>query len=233
MYRSTVGRGMKEHLAVAHRVDLAAAWIRHSAPLSALLDFVGSRSGHLRVIAGIDRSITEPAALREIMRVGHLRIGRQATGLFHVKFYLYRLRDKTIGWIGSSNLTGGGFETNDELVYEFVDDCDAAHWFEGRWAASLVATPELIQEYEGGYQEPAASSTAGTTINQAKGWGDTRTNSCAGEWPIGIPTCTPCNASMIIGLLQRAAVSASSPKRGAGSIACGRVSLPLQRTRPS
>jgi len=122
----TLSNRLDEHLKNSDRMDLAVAWAADCDALARLCEFA-KNGGTLRAIVGIWGNATHPNALRSIQRCAQLRIVPDSR--FHPKFYLFHQPHHRIGWIGSANLTRGGFEQNEELIYAFSDDDGkAAQW---------------------------------------------------------------------------------------------------------
>ncbi len=139
------------------RIDIAVAWANDCSALEQLCQFAGPDK-RLRTIVGIWGNASHPNALRTIQKCAHLRIVTSAEGLFHPKLYLFHLPDRCVGWIGSANLTGPGFEQNEELVLEFSDDGEVAQWFEERWNSlgDADTTRSILDKYERDWKPPSA-----------------------------------------------------------------------------
>jgi HKD family nuclease len=147
---------LREHLGGCRQIDVAVAWAADCDALEALCDFAASNS--LRAIIGIWGNATHPNALRRVQRCGQLRIATGVEGLFHPKFYLFHRSNGRIGWIGSANLTHGGFGQNEELVYEFSDENGtAAEWFDQCWNSlgDDEDSKNALDEYERRWKPPA------------------------------------------------------------------------------
>ena len=88
----------------------------------------------IRIALGLSMNGTTPGALERLGEFAELRIASPRSGIFHPKFYSFSGRDGTICWVGSSNLTGGGFGGNVELVCEYDDDAGVGQrWFKALW----------------------------------------------------------------------------------------------------
>jgi hypothetical protein len=126
---------LSERLNNCRQIDIAVAWAADCDALETLCEFAsGGKS--LRAIIGIWGNATHPNALRRIQKCAKLRIATGVEGLFHPKFYLFHEPHGRIAWIGSANLTRGGFGQNEELVFEFTDENGkAAKWFNDCWAS--------------------------------------------------------------------------------------------------
>jgi phosphatidylserine/phosphatidylglycerophosphate/cardiolipin synthase-like enzyme len=111
---------------------------------------------HLR--AQLMRGMPTPAdrstlrSLREALADGTVEVKVFTRRALHGKTYLFHRTDlntPTIGFVGSSNLTGPGLAHNFELNVDVVDSAAAADlgaWFEDRWddAFSRPVTDELL-----------------------------------------------------------------------------------------
>ena len=125
--------------------DIAVAWATHCPAIEKLRRFCG-RGGELRIVVGIDGSVTDPTTLRHLQAFARLRVGAArppARGLFHPKYYCFRKSTGSTVWVGSANLTGGGFGGNEELVLECAGDAESKAWFEALWE-SLPAHPDAV-----------------------------------------------------------------------------------------
>lgn len=101
---------------------------------------------------GTDHGVTDPDALKEMMRDGvKTRMMMEYRGVFHPKiFWIERASEHSI-WIGSNNLTDGGFLQNIECAFVITAAGlpDAfRHWFELVHASSEQATSALIDDYQ-------------------------------------------------------------------------------------
>lgn len=71
---------------------------------------------------------------------------------FHPKVYLIKSNDEYVAFVGSANLTDGGFEHNVELNYKISNqaDClDILNWFNSLFKDGYSLSDENINEYEG------------------------------------------------------------------------------------
>jgi len=140
----------------AAQIDVAVAWAGDCDALDALVSFANVRI--LRAIIGIAGNATHPNALRALQKCARLRIHNSDEGLFHPKLYIFRERDTRYCWIGSANLTRGGFGQNNELVFEYEDEEGAAsEWFEKCWNSlpDEEFSGQLLDEYELNWSPPA------------------------------------------------------------------------------
>ena len=102
-------------------------------------------------------NFTDPSTLKRLagFKNGKLRIVPDVPPrIFHPKYYCFN-GERTICWVGSANLTGGGFGGNVELVHEFeLKRKGDRKWFKCLWA-DLEADPwPAILEYEERYTPP-------------------------------------------------------------------------------
>lgn len=135
----------------AKQIDIAVAWARPCDAVEALVESDADK----RIVVGLSNHFTDPITLRRLQESAALRVVPDAPpGIFHPKYYRFR-GDGTICWVGSANLTGGGFGGNDELVHEF--DCDAEEdgsWFEALWDQLDPDPDPVIADYETRYKPP-------------------------------------------------------------------------------
>ena len=141
---------LRERLGECDAVDIAVAWASPCPAVDELREFCG-RGGGLRVVVGIAGNATDPSTLRDLSGSGQLRIGAArppATGIFHPKYYCFRRASGSTVWIGSANLTRGGFGRNDELMLEGMGSEGSAGWFESLWSSLAPDPGEAIAVYE-------------------------------------------------------------------------------------
>lgn len=117
----------------ARQVDIAVAWAKPCDAVDVLVK--GAASGtRIRIAVGLAMNGTNPQTLQRLHESVELRIASPRCGIFHPKFYSFRGHDRAICWVGSSNLTGGGFGGNVELVCEYDDDAEEGQrWFKALW----------------------------------------------------------------------------------------------------
>ncbi len=124
-------RRFTELLDVSTHVDIAVAWARSGSAIDLLLK--RAKDLKIRLVVGLSGNATDPETLHRLMeRDVELRVKTESkNGIFHPKFYRFRGDTGAVCWIGSANLTRGGFENNDELVHEFDDaGNEGGDWFE-------------------------------------------------------------------------------------------------------
>ena len=145
-----------ECLAEATHVDIAVAWATPCDALEALAERA-RRGTAIRIAVGVSGNVTIPTTLRRLQCFADLRIAPSSLqpGIFHPKYFRFRGPDRTICWIGSANLTRGGFGENYELIHEFDDSAgEGQHWFESLWNTLDPDPDTAIGKYEAGYQPP-------------------------------------------------------------------------------
>lgn len=148
----------RKRLDEATQVDIAVAWATSCDALEALVDSAG-RGTNIRIAVGISGNITNPTTLQRLhqqsstsLRVVPLSL---QPGIFHPKYFRFHSPNRTICWIGSANLTRGGFGENYELVHEFEDSSgEGQRWFESLWNTLDPDPRPEIDKYEQNYQPP-------------------------------------------------------------------------------
>ena len=154
--RKNLLKEFSQRLTEAKQVDIAVAWACPCDALEVLADSAGNGIS-IRIAVGISGNITNPTTLRRLQGFANLRIAESAMphGLFHPKYYCFRGPDRTVCWIGSANLTRGGFGENDELIHEFDDSAkEGRRWFKTLWGRLEPDPGPAIDEYEDGWQPP-------------------------------------------------------------------------------
>ncbi len=138
----------------ARRIDIVVAWASSCDEIEAL----AASNADIRAVVGTSGNSTNPSTLRHLTEFANLRIPpNDPPRIFHPKYYLFHGK-KTVCWVGSANLTKGGFGRNVELIHEFdITRKEDREWFECLWA-DLEADPwPAIWEYEARYKPPQRS----------------------------------------------------------------------------
>lgn len=140
----------------ARQVDIAIAWAKRCGAVEALAE--GAAAGkRIRIALGLSMNGTTPEALEHLSEFVELRIASPRSGIFHPKFYSFKGRNGAICWVGSSNLTAGGFGGNVELVCEGDDDAgEGRRWFEALWDDLDPDPKPAIAAYVEAYAPPVA-----------------------------------------------------------------------------
>lgn len=135
----------QKHLSWATEIDIATAWATPNDGLNVLT----SCSSHfqIRSVVGLWGNLTDPFALRELLRIGEVRTA-QANRRFHSKVYIFRGDGKSIAWIGSANFTSGGFGRNEEALFETANTKSVQDWFNALWRQCDQLEPAVIDAYE-------------------------------------------------------------------------------------
>lgn len=172
----------------AKQVDIAVAWASPCDPIDAL----EASGADIRAVVGTSGNSTIPSTLRRLAEFSALRIPAGNTHqifhpMFHPKYYCFH-GETTICWIGSANLTGGGFGTNVELMHEFeLQKPDDLEWFEQLWEDLDPDPWPAIREYEKRYKPPkhtprpapAKRDTALPLLAEIETWRDFVEGLCA------------------------------------------------------
>ncbi len=135
----------------ARRIDIAVAL----ASSCEAIEVLAASGAEIRVIAGTSGNSTNPSTLRHLLEFSELRVPpNNPPQIFHPKYYSFH-GDKSVCWIGSANLTRGGFGGNVELIHEFdLTRMEDQEWFEGFWADLNPDPWPAIFEYEARYTPP-------------------------------------------------------------------------------
>lgn len=147
---------LRKHLKKANHVDIAVAWAK---PCDAIdeLEISAKNNTKIRIAVGLSYNSTNPTTLDRLKEFADLRIGTSpSNGIFHPKYYCFRTPKKTICWVGSANLTNGGFRSNAELIHEFeVKNKEDLKWFELLWKNLEPDPMEEITNYKENYTPPS------------------------------------------------------------------------------
>ena len=68
-------------------------------------------------------------------------------GAFTPKVFIFRGGGNSVAWVGSANFTSGGFEMNDEAVFETSDTESVQNWFDNLWAHTDPLDAAAIDAY--------------------------------------------------------------------------------------
>ena len=148
---------LRKHLKKATHVDIAVAW---AGPCDAVDELeISAKNTKIRIAVGLSYNSTNPTTLDRLKEFADLRIGTSSSnGIFHPKYYCFRTPKRTICWVGSANLTNGGFRSNAELVHEFeVKNKEDLKWFELLWGNLKPDPTEEITKYKENYTPPRHS----------------------------------------------------------------------------
>ena len=143
----------KELACQATKIDIAVAWI---GPCEAV-EVLKNCNAKIRIAVGISGNNTYPDTLEELaaLETTELRIHPyEPPEIFHPKYYCF-YGPKTVCWVGSPNLTFGGFRRNVELISESEISKDRdTDWFESVWNDLDKNPSRLIREYRKRWQKP-------------------------------------------------------------------------------
>jgi hypothetical protein len=186
-------------LQTATEVDIAVAWARTSHALN-LVMAAAQRGTRVRAIIGLSGNHTQPVALRAIDEIGELRIpdGKAAQtaqgGIFHPKIFIFRFSERpAVGWIGSANLTDGGFIKNVEAVWEVAPAKPLEAWFADLWGR-LPRDPEAtIEAYEDTWEPPTPVKQA-TPGERPQDNRPALTDGRPASWPAYVEALSTANA---------------------------------------
>lgn len=137
----------EENLRSAGRVYIASAWATQSWALNRLCEVANDTKLQIRSIIGTYGSATDPDALGRLNNIGELRLVNNQRFLFHPKVYIFIGNEQSCAWIGSANFTSGGFESNEEVVYETSYIDPVIEWFSRRWAECVELPENAIEDY--------------------------------------------------------------------------------------
>ena len=158
-----LSKRFRELASDADRIDIAVAWAR---PCEAIEALAASRA-NIRIAVGISKNFTDPTTLKRLNEIAELRIvSDRSLRIFHPKYYYFQ-GTNTICWVGSANLTGGGFGGNIELVHEFkIKSDEHRDWFESIWGGLESDPTPAIVAYEKNYSAPQRSPRPSNSIGE-------------------------------------------------------------------
>ena len=153
------------HLEWATEVDIAVAWVTSFDAVTALIESAADTK--VRIAVGLSGNYTDPAALKSLEDAEgvELRIVEPPrNGIFHWKYYCFRRDGEARCWVGSANLTRGGFHRNEEVVHEFdAGEAETRQWFEDLWRTLDRDPAEAIVKYCENYEPPERGPFARTS----------------------------------------------------------------------
>ena len=128
--RKALQQRFRELVHRAQKVDTAVAWAKPCDAVDALVE-AAEAGKRILVAVGLSFNGTDPTTLQKLQGSVKQRIVSPPRGIFHPKYFCFRNRNRTTYWVGSTNLSAGGFGGNVELVSEFEDDTkEGQRWFE-------------------------------------------------------------------------------------------------------
>lgn len=165
---------VRSALRFSNRVSIAVSFFRYSGfgLIAEELQEFQDRGGQLRFLASTYMGVTQPEALRALLKfpsvTSRLHLAHQGGGKgqgFHAKMYVIE-DDPAECWIGSSNFTKGGLSTNLEANLRHVGEEEVSTvkaLFDQLWSRNdaLPLTDELIDAYAETVQEITDVASAG------------------------------------------------------------------------
>lgn len=154
---------LEKRLRGAEQVDIAVAWAWTGLHLGLLQQIAADKKNAgckftLRIVVGLDNNMTHPIALSALCELAEVRVTRKGynrRGIFHPKIFLFKAERMSHAWIGSANLTQGGFLHNREAVWETEDTTDIESWFEELWNSVSNASASVVSEYIDKWRQPS------------------------------------------------------------------------------
>ena len=144
------------------QIDIAVAWATTGTALQLLERWKKNHPKRIRAMVGTFGNATEPDALERLANIGELRLA-EGGPMFHPKVYIFRGKS-LIAWVGSANLTEGGFKNNEETILETKKGQGILHWFEERWKECNELQPDDINNYRARWkQKPPQKEFRGIT----------------------------------------------------------------------
>ncbi len=155
---------LRRNLQGADRAAFAVAFASHQG-VSEILDMLPrvARRGGVNILTSIYQDVTEPRALRALLRAqmgtgGKFSVRLSTNLRFHQKLFLIGKGPRVVAIVGSSNLTEGGLKGNRELCAAFDvrpnsnDARELQEAFEVEWDESVPLEEERIRLYERRYE---------------------------------------------------------------------------------
>ena len=137
-------------IAACDSFSWASAWITDTRVFRSALR---ARAKMHRFVVGTHRYITCANCLEECIGLPHVKVVAPTGPLFHPKVYAFRLHDRDVVYVGSSNLTEGGLRRNVECgVFLSGSRCDPtlAQYFDfinERWDEAVEIDVDFLLSY--------------------------------------------------------------------------------------
>jgi len=150
MYISVLKETILDELASAEEIWLAAGLITASG-----LPFIEGWNAAVNVLAGIDLP-TPPKVLRRLLKWSEqgkltFKVFSVDDVFFHPKVYIWRKGKQYKAYVGSGNLTNGGWKDNIELFWEIDKETECKSlvgWFETHMRIAIFIDEDYIAAYE-------------------------------------------------------------------------------------
>lgn len=155
---NTLKEYVKSRLSLASYVKIHIAFITTSG-IRSILQPLRQTSAKVQVITGLYQGITEPEALKILLKLNRETRGRISVGIsrepkLHCKVYVFASRRKSFLSIGSSNLTEEGLTSHGEVNVSLSGDeaskvfKDITRRFETDWKSSEKLSNQIISKYK-------------------------------------------------------------------------------------
>jgi HKD family nuclease len=136
-------------------VDAEEIWLAAGLVTSSGLPFVEGRNAAVHILAGIDLP-TPPNVLRRLLKWSdqgkiEFKVFSIDGVFFHPKVYIWRRGLQYKAYVGSGNLTNGGWNDNIELFWQIdkATDCESlVRWFEKHMTMAIYIDETFITKYE-------------------------------------------------------------------------------------
>lgn len=145
---------IKEHLSNHEIALIAVAYITGDGIRALEKELLQKDS--VKILCGVHGCISDLSALNNLVLQSNNRVaGRVFLGasVFHPKLYLFQNEDIATLLVGSSNLTGSGLQSNEEVFLESIGPLsstpiiDAIAYFDNLWVTNSVAVGKYLQEH--------------------------------------------------------------------------------------
>ncbi len=165
---------LREALAVADSIELAVAFLSYSGlKEGGILNFIKNKEKRVRVLTSTRDGITEPKALRKLIKRKNVELRLSLDNNFHSKLYIITTRKGKIIFIGSSNLTKNGLSADGELNIMvkckkedfFLKECENKfeQWWETSKHTEIVQCVKSYEQYYLSNKKDAESASSKRT----------------------------------------------------------------------
>lgn len=138
----------------SEEITICIAFLKCSG-LNYLIEKLNEKKAKAKFYVGLDFYLTEPIALRQLINFGHtLFLTKKSKVTFHPKIFYFKTKKNITVFVGSSNLTSGGLQTNFETSVFFQSvanskiDNELKKTFDSFEQNSKIANSKAIDNYE-------------------------------------------------------------------------------------
>lgn len=150
MYTSNLEESIQQEL-----IDADEIWIATGLISKGGLSYIEHLTAQVHILVGIDLP-TPPMVLRKLMDWADLgkvkfKVFSNEDTFFHPKLYIWRKGNSRKAYVGSGNMTNGGWDSNVELFWQVEKDTECQkliNWFGIHMEMGIAIDKQYIDDYE-------------------------------------------------------------------------------------